>query len=117
MITKIDLKNGLYGIYADLKFKIHAISPKSVNKAAYPFFYFIWFLIQFTFYERDFPDQLSCTNMCVALDAGLFVHTSSIKFVWENMASIPLDSNNILRSFAVLAAINLPSISIFVPDG
>lgn len=33
------------------------------------------------------------------------------------MTSIPFDSNNILRSFAVFAAINRPSISIFVPDG
>lgn len=48
-ITKIDLKKGLYGIYPDLKFNNQAISERSLNNAACPFFYWILALTQFTF--------------------------------------------------------------------
>lgn len=37
-MINIDLKNGLYGISDDLKFKIQDISPNSVKRAPYPFF-------------------------------------------------------------------------------
>lgn len=73
-ITKTDLKKGLNGIYPDRRFKIQAISPKSVKIAPSAFFSFILFLIQFTFSEIGLPACSSCENIGTLSCFGLSVH-------------------------------------------
>lgn len=110
--TKIDLKKGLYGIYPDLRLRIHAISPKSVNKAAFPYFFLMLYLIQSVFCLIPFPAHSSCKNISVALDAGFYYQISSTRLEEVKLTSKSFYSKYFFLALATLAESNLPSISI-----
>lgn len=71
-IFKIDLKNGLYGISPDLKLRIHAISDKSLNKAAFPLSYLMLFLIQLTLSTMPVTAHYSWIKISQAELPGLY---------------------------------------------
>lgn len=71
------LKNGLWGISEDLRFKSHAICDKSLNIAAFPFFELIFYLTQLTFSLMDFPAHSSWINILGFGGLGLVVQNGS----------------------------------------
>ena len=64
-----------------------------------------------------FPAHSSWMNIYVSLVLGLFSQISSTKFLSVNSTTNSFPSKNSFLCFATPAAINLPSISIFVPFG